>query len=243
MLTSLSTSTGPRALTQGGRRRRSRPSRHDRRRHRRPGRELDRPGHRPRYRARRAARASARPAGRRTSPRASSGPDRDRRRSGCRPVLDQYVAGEVGHRHPRVGGAEVGSENHARVAVEGERLRRPPAGRCARARRNHQSLGEQGIHPRATVERARPVSATSSCAGTPPPVADQAEHRAGHGPGRGPVATGRRAGADVVALDPVDPVAARRGQSSGSTRHRRWRVASCCSSIAAEFTSPHHGFA
>ena len=154
-------------------------------------------------------------------------------------VSTMHVAGEVGHRHPRVGGAEVGGQDHARVAVEGERLRRPAAGRCARARRNHQSLGEQGIHPLGDRRARQARERHELCAGARAPVADQAQHRAGAGPGRRTIGSGGRVGAGVVALDPIDPLAARRVRHRLAECHKRAGWVLICSRIARIYQATH----
>jgi hypothetical protein len=74
--------------------------------------------------------------------------EHDLRSLGDRDVLarlGQDVAGQVGDRHARVRGPEVGRQDDARVAVEGERPGRPPAARGAGLRRHHELVREQRV--------------------------------------------------------------------------------------------------
>ena len=124
------------------------PAGHDRRRHRRARGELDRAGDADAGAADvvvRAAELGEHRVERLLEP-AQDGVravgDRDLLRG-----LGQHLAAEVRHRHARVRRAEVGGQDHARVAVEREHLRRAAAGGNASAGRDHQSLRKQCIHP------------------------------------------------------------------------------------------------
>ena len=63
------------------------------------------------------------------------------------PGLAEHLAGEVGHRDARVGGAEIAAQHHAGVAVERQAGRRPPTGGAAVAARDQQLAGQQGVDP------------------------------------------------------------------------------------------------
>ena len=155
------------------------PAGHDRRRHRRAGDELDRArARRRRRRGRRRAGARPRAAGRRAPPRArrarSPGPCGDR---DVLARLGQHVAGQVGDRDARVRGAEVGGQHDARVAVEGERLRRPAAARGARLGRHHEPAREQRVDALGDgrARQARQLDELRVRARAS--VADEAQHR------------------------------------------------------------------
>ena len=165
MLTSLSTRTGrAEAVGEALGDREAVPAGHDRRVARAAGGVLDRARARrcrsrgrPRRRGR--SRVSSAPKRSSTQPEHRLRPGGDVHLAG---LLGEDLAGEVGDREPRVGGAEVGGQDDARVLVEGEKHRRAAARRRAAAGLAQEPMTCSCSSRWVIVERARPVRSARS---------------------------------------------------------------------------------
>ena len=94
-------------------------------------------------------------------------------------ALGERRAGQVGHGHARVGGAQVGHEHHAGLVVEREHRRRPAAGGRGAARLEHEPAGKQRVHPLRHRRARQPRVPGEVGPGHGGPGADQAEELAG----------------------------------------------------------------
>ena len=161
------------------------PARHDRRVHGPAGDVLDRPGQADADAAERAEVAAGlaqQLLDRRLEPgeqRVGAFGDRDVVR-----LLGEDLAAQVGDRDAGVGGADVGADHDAGLAVEGERGRRSAAGRRAVGPGHQPLVGEQHVDALGDGRAGQPGGGGEVAAGDGVAVPHQVEDRAGRAAGR-----------------------------------------------------------
>ena len=92
-------------------------------------------------------------------------------------LLREDLAAEVGQCKPRVGGPEIGSQDHAGVVIEGEHHRWAPAGRLALTRLAEEAMREELLQPLRHGRAREPGSCHELGASSAVGVANQLQHR------------------------------------------------------------------